>query len=117
MELGSLHLHRPTPPPAEEGEQGEARGEEGEGRGFGHAKLQAVEINAIVSTGMSKANRCKISIYDTEKKKVSIRELASAGIEQFRRRPKRFTKKRKRYTKSTRSRDPTNATRIRVAKI
>ncbi len=35
VELGSPHLHHPTPPPAEEGKHGQARGEEGEGRGLG----------------------------------------------------------------------------------
>ncbi len=41
VELRSLQLHWATPPPAEEGQQGQARGEEGEGRGFGDGHWSA----------------------------------------------------------------------------
>jgi len=51
VELRSLYLHRPTPPPAEEGKQGQAGGEEGEGRGFGDVECEVVECDTITTEG------------------------------------------------------------------
>ncbi len=51
--LRSLHPRSPTPPPAEEGEQAQARGEEGEGRGFGDfCEIQLVNAYAIIPSGV-----------------------------------------------------------------